>query len=37
MFAGGHFYLTERQAELLADLSVTLNPLLRRRAQGALA
>jgi surfactin synthase thioesterase subunit len=37
MFPGAHFYLTERQSELLADLTVTLSPLLRRRAQGALA
>jgi medium-chain acyl-[acyl-carrier-protein] hydrolase len=36
-FAGGHFYLTERQGELLADLAAALAPLLRQRAQGALA
>lgn len=31
-FAGGHFYLDARRAEVLADLSVTLAPLLRARA-----
>jgi medium-chain acyl-[acyl-carrier-protein] hydrolase len=37
VFPGGHFYLTARQSELLADLAVTLEPLLRERAQGAIA
>lgn len=37
VFPGGHFYLTARQSELLADLSVTLEPLLRARTQGAIA
>jgi surfactin synthase thioesterase subunit len=34
VFAGGHFYLEPRRAELLADLTATLAPLLRSSAGG---
>jgi medium-chain acyl-[acyl-carrier-protein] hydrolase len=34
VFAGGHFYLDPRRAEVLADLSATLAPLLAGRAAG---